>query len=274
MVATPIGNLEDITLRALRVLGQVPVIAAEDTRSAQHLLDHHHVHRPTLVSYFEGNESERSGQLVERLRAGEDVALISEAGTPAVSDPGQRLVARAIAEGFVVVPIPGASAALAALTASGLLTDEFHFVGFLPREAGARRERLGALRTMAATLIVYEAPGRAAATLADLRDALGGERHGCLARELTKIHEELKRGTLGELAEAYAETAPRGEVTLVVAGALAGEAEAAIDVEAEVRRRIEAGERPKEIAAALSLLTGKSRRQIYQLALALRPREG
>lgn len=171
-----------------------------------------------------------------------------------------------------MVPIPGASAALAALTASGLPTDEFRFVGFLPREAGARRERLGALRAEVATLIFYEAPGRAATTLADLRDALGDQRPACLARELTKIHEELLRGTLGELAARFAETPPRGEVTLVVAGA-SGEKEAAIDVEAEVRRRVLAGERPKEIAAALSLLTGKPRRQIYQLALALQPRD-
>jgi len=268
VVATPIGNLEDITLRALRVLGEVKLIAAEDTRAAQVLLQRHHIAAPKLLSYFEGNEAERAAQLLDELRAGHDVALISEAGTPGVSDPGHRLIQRAVEAGIVVTMIPGASAVVTALVASGLPTDAFYFAGFPPREAGPRRERFGALRSLDATLIFYEAPGRTAATLADLAAALGGERRACVARELTKLHEELRRGTLDELARHYAVEAPRGEVTLVVEGAR--EAAPALDLEPEVRRRVDAGESPKEIAAALSLLTGKPRRQIYQLALALK----
>jgi 16S rRNA (cytidine1402-2'-O)-methyltransferase len=267
LVATPIGNLEDITLRALRVLGEVAVVAAEDTRAAQHLLDRHKVRARELTSCFEGNEAQRSEALIARLRAGDDVALISEAGTPGVSDPGARLVERAVAAGIRVVPIPGPSAAIAALIASGLPTDEFHFVGFPPRERGPRRERFGALRGSAATLILYESPNRTAETLADLADALGGERRACVARELTKIHEELRRATLAELAAHYASEAPRGEVTILVEG---GSEAPAIDLEAEVRRRVAAGENAKEIAAALSLATGKPRRQIYQLALSVK----
>ncbi len=267
VVPTPIGNLEDITLRALRILGEVDLIAAEDTRSAQHLLQHHQISKRT-VSFFDGNEAARSESLVERLRAGEKIALISEAGTPGVSDPGQRLVARAVEAGLPVVVLPGASAAVTALVGSGLPTDAFHFAGFLPRAEGARQQAIGRLRALDATLIFYEAPGRTGATLADLAAGLGESRRACLARELTKIYEELVRGTLGELARRYAEVAPRGEVTLVVEGATSPVDE--IDIEAEVRRRLDAGESPKEIAAALALATGKPRRQIYQLVLARR----
>lgn len=270
VVATPIGNLEDITLRALRILREVPVVAAEDTRSAQHLLQHHGVSGAKVVSYFEGNEARRAEALVERLRAGEDVALISEAGTPGVSDPGHRLIARAVAEGLPVTVIPGPSAAVMALVGSGLPTDELYFVGFLPREAGPRREKLGRLRAVEATLVFYEAPGRTAQTLADLAEGFGETRRACVARELTKIHEEWARGTLAELRDRYAEAAPRGEVTLAVEGAQPGAAEPALDVEAEIRRRLQEGEGPKEIAAALALRTGKPKRQLYQLALALK----
>jgi 16S rRNA (cytidine1402-2'-O)-methyltransferase len=267
VVPTPIGNLEDITLRALRVLREVAVVAAEDTRSAQRLLSHHQISAPT-VSYFEGNEAQRAEELVARLAAGESVALVSEAGMPGVSDPGARLVARAIAANVTVTVLPGPSAAIAALVGSGLPTESFLFVGFLPREPGPRRERIGQLRSAFATLIFYEAPGRVGATLADLAEALGESRPACVARELTKIHEELVRAPLGELQRRYADEPPRGEVTLVVGGAR--DVVAAIDVEQEVRRRLDAGEGPKEIAAALSLQTGKPRRQIYQLAVALK----
>jgi 16S rRNA (cytidine1402-2'-O)-methyltransferase len=271
VVATPIGNLEDITLRALRVLREVGVIAAEDTRAAQQLLSHFEIARPTVVSFFEGNEAGRTEHLLARLTGGEDVALISEAGTPAVSDPGARLVQAAVAAGVRVVPVPGASAVLAALVASGLPTDTFLFVGFPVRDGGPRLQAFARLRAVEATLVVYEAPARTAATLQDLAAALGDERRACVARELTKVHEELLRGTLKELAQRFAEAAPRGEVTILVEGAAAAEAEApAIDVEAEVRRRLADGESPKEIAAALALATGKPRRQIYQLAVALK----
>ncbi|HUS67445.1 MAG TPA: SAM-dependent methyltransferase, partial [Kofleriaceae bacterium] len=193
--------------------------------------------------------------------------------TPGVSDPGARLIRHAVDAGVNVTVLPGPSAVVMALVGSGLPTDAFHFVGFPPRDAGPRREKFGALRAIEATLVFYEAPGRTGATLADLAAALGGDRPACVARELTKIYEEWVRGTLAELAARYAETPPRGEVTLVVGGARPGEAGEAVDVEAEVRRRLAAGEGPKEIAAALALKTGKPRRQLYQLALALRGRE-
>jgi 16S rRNA (cytidine1402-2'-O)-methyltransferase len=270
VVATPIGNLEDMTFRAVRILREVSVIAAEDTRSAQHLLTHFEIARPTIVSFFEGNEAGRTEHLLAKLGAGEDVAVISEAGTPAVSDPGARLVQAAVAAGVRVVPIPGASAVLSALVASGLPTDSFLFVGFPARDGGPRLQSFARLRAQEATLVFYEAPNRTAATLSDLAAALGDERRACVARELTKLHEELIRGTLYELAQRFAEAAPRGEVTIVVEGAQAAAEEAAIDVEAEVRRRLASGEGAKEIAAALALSTGKPRRQIYQLAVALK----
>jgi 16S rRNA (cytidine1402-2'-O)-methyltransferase len=270
VVATPIGNLDDMTLRAIKVLKEVPVIAAEDTRSAQNLLRHFEIARPTIVSFFEGNEAGRTEHLMARLRGGDDVAVISEAGTPGVSDPGARLVAAAVAANIRVVPIPGASAALAALVASGLPSDEFYFVGFPSRDGGPRLQSFARLRNIEATLIVYEAPGRAAATLHDLAAVLGDDRRACVARELTKIHEELVRGTLHDLLARFAESPPRGEVTIVVAGAAATTADTTIDVEAEVKRRLANGESPKEIAAALALLSGKPKRQIYQLAIALK----
>jgi 16S rRNA (cytidine1402-2'-O)-methyltransferase len=269
IVPTPIGNLEDITLRALRILREVDVVAAEDTRAAQHLLQHHQIAKPT-ISFFEGNEAARTEALIEKLRAGQSIALISEAGMPGVSDPGQRLVARAAELNLPMVVLPGPSAAITALVGSGLPTDAFHFAGFLPRQEGARHVVVGKLRSIQATLIFYEAPGRTAATLSDLAAGFGAERRACVARELTKIHEELARGTLAALAEKYSQEAPRGEVTLVVEGA--SEIAPQINIEEEVLRRLAARESAKEIAAALSLLTGKPRRQIYQLALTLRRR--
>ncbi len=271
VVATPIGNLDDMTLRAIKVLKEVPVIAAEDTRTAQNLLRHFEIARPTIVSFFEGNEAGRTEHLLARLRGGDDVALISEAGTPGVSDPGARLVAAAVAGGVRVVPVPGASAALAALVASGLPSDEFYFVGFPARDGGPRLQAFAKLRNIEATLVIYEAPGRAAATLHDLAAVFGDDRRACVARELTKIHEELVRGTLKELTARFHETPPRGEVTIVVEGASAVE-QPTVDVEAEVKRRLADGESPKEIAAALALTSGKPKRQIYQLAVALKPR--
>jgi 16S rRNA (cytidine1402-2'-O)-methyltransferase len=256
-------------LRALRILGEVDVVAAEDTRSAQHLLQHHKIAKPT-ISFFEGNEAARTDALIARLRQGDSIALISEAGMPGVSDPGQRLVAAAVAAQLPIVVLPGPSAVLTALVGSGLPTDAFHFAGFLPRAEGARQAAIGKLRSIEATLIFYEAPGRTADTLKDLAAGLGATRRACVARELSKIHEELVRGSLADLAQRYAEAAPRGEVTLVVAGASGDEAAATVDIESEVERRLAAGESAKEISAALSLATGKPRRQIYQLALALK----
>jgi 16S rRNA (cytidine1402-2'-O)-methyltransferase len=272
VVGTPIGNLEDLSLRAARVLREADVIAAEDTRAARTLLMHADglgAANPArrVVSYFEGNEAARAGELGAALRAGQKVAVISEAGMPGVSDPGSYAVAAAIEAGARVEVVPGPSAALAALVGSGLASDRFAFVGFPPREQGARRELFGTLRGRTETLILYEAPDRVAATLGDLAAAFGDDRPASLARELTKVHEEHVRGTLGELAARYAETPPRGECTLVVAGGPA--VTVAIDIESELRRLLAAGLGPKDAAARLVVMTGKPRRQLYQLALSL-----
>jgi 16S rRNA (cytidine1402-2'-O)-methyltransferase len=290
IVGTPIGNLEDLSLRAARVLREADLIAAEDTRSARLLLAQvdalgggagagagaadrpDPAPRPArkVVSYFEGNEAGRAEQLVEALRAGQRVAVISEAGMPGVSDPGSYAIAAAIAAGARVEVIAGPSAALAALIGSGLSAARFTFVGFPPREPGARRALLGTLRQEPATMIFYEAPDRVGATLGDAADAFGAARRASLGRELTKLHEEHVRGTLGELAARYAEVAPRGECTLVIAGAPAEAlAEAAVDIEAELRALLASGFGPKDAAARLVVRTGKPRRVLYQLALAL-----
>jgi 16S rRNA (cytidine1402-2'-O)-methyltransferase len=269
VVATPIGNLEDLTPRAARILREVEVIAAEDTRAALRLLRHLGIEGKRLVSLFEGNEAARSEGLLAELAA-RDVALISEAGTPAVSDPGQRLVAAAAAAGVTVCAVPGASAAITALVASGLPSDRFLFVGFPSRTAGERQAAFGALRTEPGTILLYEAPDRCGATLADLALAFGAERRAALCRELTKLYEEIVRGTLGELAERYREVAPRGEVTIVVAGAdPATAAGPAVDVEAELAALLAQGLGPKDAAQRLVVKTGLPRRQLYQLALAL-----
>ena len=269
IVGTPIGNLEDLSLRAARILREADVIAAEDTRSAKTLLAS--IVGPVnparkLMSYFEGNEAARSEELVAML-ADKKVAIISEAGMPGISDPGQRVIAAAIAAGARVEVIPGPSAALAALAGSGLPSGRFTFLGFPPRESGARREKLGTLRDDPSTLIFYEAPDRVGATLADLADALGGDRRASLGRELTKLYEEHVRGTLAELAARYADEPPRGECTLVVEGSAGVQVE--VDVEAELRALLDAGLGPKDAAARLVVKTGKPRRALYQLALSL-----
>jgi 16S rRNA (cytidine1402-2'-O)-methyltransferase len=214
LVATPIGNLEDITLRALGVLKGVDLIACEDTRHTRKLLSHYKIARPT-VSYHEHNERDRARELVARLEAGSDIALVSDAGTPLVSDPGFRLVRDAIERGIRVVPIPGPSAFVAALAASGLPADEFTFAGFLPPRRSARRARLAGLAGLKSTLIFYEAPHRIRATLDDAREILG-DRPSALARELTKLYEEFLRGSLSEIASSLEPGDVRGEMVLIV----------------------------------------------------------
>jgi 16S rRNA (cytidine1402-2'-O)-methyltransferase len=215
LVATPIGNLEDITHRAVRVLGEVDLVACEDTRHTRKLLNHYGINTKT-ISYHEHNERERAAELLARLQDGANIAIVSDAGTPAVSDPGFRLVRLAAESGVRVVPIPGPTALISALVASGLPTDEFFFGGFLPPRSNARRARLAELRSVNATLIFYEAPHRIAATLKDAREILG-EREAVVARELTKLHEELARGRLSELAERYTSSeSARGEIVLVI----------------------------------------------------------
>jgi 16S rRNA (cytidine1402-2'-O)-methyltransferase len=215
LVSTPIGNLEDITHRAVRLLREVDVIACEDTRHTKKLLSHYGIGTRT-ISYHEHNERERAAELLGRLKQGLDVAIVSDAGTPGISDPGFRLARLAIENDVRVVPVPGASALITALVASGMPTDEFFFGGFLPARSGARRTRLGELRSMPATLIFYEGPHRIAATLKDAQEILG-EREAVVARELTKIHEEIVRGRLSELAARFSSAdSARGEMVLII----------------------------------------------------------
>ena len=214
LVATPIGNLADITHRALQILRDVELIACEDTRHTRKLLHHYGIETKT-VSYHEHNEQQRARELIELLQQGSDVAVVSDAGTPAISDPGFRLVRAAIESEITVVPVPGPSALISALIAAGLPTDEFFFGGFLPVRANARRARLNELRSVPGTLIFYEAPHRLAASLKDAYEVLG-EREAVVARELTKLHEEIRRGRLSELGEHYASVEPRGEIVLLI----------------------------------------------------------
>lgn len=217
VVSTPIGNLEDITLRAVRILKTVGIIAAEDTRHTKQICAHFGIETP-LTSYHDFNKEEKTAVLLQRLRSGTDVALVSDAGTPVVSDPGYFLISRSIEAGVPVVPVPGPSAVLAALTVSGLPSDAFRFEGFLPRKAGARAKRIERLREEHGSLIFFESPHRIEKLLAALREGLGNRR-AVLARELTKKFEEVQRGTLDQLLAQVRSRPPRGEITLVVEGA-------------------------------------------------------
>lgn len=221
IVATPIGNLEDITFRAVRILGEVDVVAAEDTRHSRKLFARYGISKP-LVSYHDHNEQQRLGGLVGRLLAGENIALISDAGTPCIADPGYRLVAACADAGIPVVPVPGPSAALAALSASGVSTDRFAFEGYLPSRAKARAELLRQLRDEPRTLVFYEAPHRLSATLDDMAEIYGAGRPLVVGRELTKLHEELFRGTVAAARERFQVETARGELVLIVPPALRG----------------------------------------------------
>ncbi len=216
LVATPIGNLEDITLRALRTLRECDVVAAEDTRRTGMLLKHFGISKP-MVSYFQFNEARRSEQILERLKRGEKVALVTDAGSPGISDPGERVVKAAIGAGLRVEPVPGASALVAALTASGLATDEAHFVGFLPHKSGQRRRKLEQLKECPGTLVIYESPYRIERLLGELAEVFG-DRPVVLARELTKKFEEFIRGTPGELLERARQQPLKGEIVVMVDG--------------------------------------------------------
>jgi len=268
LVATPIGNLEDITLRALRVLKEADVIACEDTRQTQKLLQHYSIHKE-MISYHAHNELTRAPELVIQLEEGAQVALVSDAGTPVVSDPGHRLVVLCLRHHIPVVPIPGPSAFVAALAASGMPTDEFLFVGFLPPRAGARRKKLDALRSEPRALVFYEAPHRLAETLADAADLLG-ERHAVVAREVTKIHEEFLRGTLGELRDAAKQRPPRGEITLLIGPAAEGEAQPVSSVSLKERvaqLEAEAGLDRKAALKQAARERGLGKREAYKQLL-------
>ena len=215
LVGTPIGNLEDITLRAVRILKEVDKIACEDTRHTLKLLAHYDIHKP-LVSYHGHNEQTRAPELVAAMEQGDKIALVSDAGTPLISDPGHRLVTLCVQHRIPVVPIPGPSALLASLSASGLPSENFLFVGFLPARGGERRQALELLRVEDRTIILYEAPHRIAACVGDAREVLGN-RNACIAREITKIHEEFRRGKLSELSVSLQARPARGEITLLIA---------------------------------------------------------
>jgi 16S rRNA (cytidine1402-2'-O)-methyltransferase len=269
LVATPIGNLGDLSARAVTVLKGADVIACEDTRVTGKLTHAFGIATP-LVSYHEHNAEQMRPRLLARLQKGERVALVSDAGTPLISDPGYKLVRDAAAAGVAVVPIPGPSAALAALIASGLPTDRFFFQGFLPAKSGARKETLAEIATIPATLIVYEAARRLGATLADMASALG-DRQAAVGRELTKLHEEVRRGSLTELATHYEEPA-KGEAVIVVAPPGPKVVDAAEEEAALARRLSELLERMgvKEAAVTAAREFGLSRRDVYTRALALR----
>ncbi len=270
LVATPIGNLEDITLRALRVLKEVDLIACEDTRHTRKLLLHYDISRPT-ISYHEHNERERTPDLIEKLQSGVSIALVSDAGTPLVSDPGYRLVSEAILRGLDVVPIPGPSALVTAIAASGLPTAEFTFAGFLPPRRAARRARLVELATLKSTVIFYEAPHRIRETLIDARELLG-DRQAVLARELTKLHEQFLRGSLSQLARELAETATRGEMVLLIGPPLddnQSRTASTSSVSEDIRRLMFAeGIDQKSALKRIARARGISRSEAYRLMLA------
>jgi 16S rRNA (cytidine1402-2'-O)-methyltransferase len=274
VVATPIGNLEDITLRALRVLKEADLIACEDTRHTRKLLAHYQISRPT-VSYHEHNERERSAQIIRKLEAGLTIALVSDAGTPLVSDPGFRLVRDAIDRGILVVPIPGPSALIAAVSVSGLSADEFAFFGFLPARHAARRARLQELAGIKSTLVFYEAPHRITQTLADAREIFG-DRECVVARELTKLHEEILRGSLFRLE--LPEGAARGEIVLLIGPPVEGQArqpagEPIPSISEEIARLIYAeGIDQRSALKRIARERGLSKSEAYRLMLAERGR--
>ena len=268
VVATPIGNLEDVTLRALRVLREVDVVAAEDTRRTRVLLAHHGIDRP-LVSYHDAVERTRAPRLVAQLREGRSVALVSDAGTPGIADPGYHLVRAAVAAGVPVVPIPGPSAVAALVSVAGVPSERFAFEGFLPSRSAARRERLRTLAAETRAMVFLEAPTRLAACLADLEVELG-DREAVLGRELTKLHEECVRGPLSALRRHVAAMDPvRGECVLLVTGATDAGPVATVDVDARIRSLRAEGLGTREIAARLAHETGRTRRECYQRVLAV-----
>ena len=264
IVSTPIGNLGDITLRALETLRSVALVLAEDTRHSRKLLSHYEIETP-LASYHEHNEARATPLLVRRLLGGESMALITDAGTPLLSDPGSRLVAAAIEASVDVSPIPGASALLAALVAAGIAAERFTFFGFLERKGRARAAEIETLRTLRHTAVVYEAPNRVAATLRDLAAAGLADRRAAVGRELTKQFEEVRRGTVDEMARYYEDAPVRGEVVIVIEGGEMRQAD-----EEELRARAAelraAGATPRDIAAALAEGLGAPRNVAYRIA--------
>ncbi|MBN3905641.1 MAG: 16S rRNA (cytidine(1402)-2'-O)-methyltransferase [Nostoc sp. NMS1] len=269
VVGTPIGNLEDITFRAVRILQTVDIIAAEDTRHTGKLLQHFQVKTPQ-VSYHEHNRTSRILELLEHLVNNKAIALVSDAGMPGISDPGYELVKACIEAGISVVPIPGPSAAITALSAAGLPTDRFVFEGFLPAKTQQRQEHLESLQTESRTLIFYESPHRLRDTLQDLADVWGSDRQIVLGRELTKLYEEFWRGTIAEAIAHYSQREPQGEYTLVVAGIPASQPQLTEEeLKAELKLLINQGISRSQASRQLAKFTSLPRRQLYQLALSL-----
>jgi 16S rRNA (cytidine1402-2'-O)-methyltransferase len=263
LVATPIGNLEDITLRALRILAESSVIAAEDSRHSRKLLNHYEIDTP-MLSYHEHNKLLRIDEVLTKLSTG-DVALISDAGTPGLSDPGYELVRAVIDAGHIVTPIPGASAPIAAIVSSGLPTDSFLFTGYFPRKKKERMRALQELVNERRTIIAFESPHRLSESLADLSEVFGIDRPVVLCREMTKMHEEFFRGSLGELLERVGSENPRGEVTLIIGGDLKPERWDENLVREAVQEQINLGKRPSEIAREIASKSGWKRRDVYQI---------
>jgi 16S rRNA (cytidine1402-2'-O)-methyltransferase len=272
VVATPIGNLGDVTLRALEALAAADVIACEDTRVTRKLLDRYLITTP-LTPYHEHNAAQARPMLLQRLAQGASVALVSDAGTPLVSDPGFKLVRAAQEAGLTVTALPGASSLLAALTVAGLPTNQFLFAGFLPPKQAARRSRIAELSRIPATLVFFETGPRIAATLADLADGLGEQREAALCRELTKLHEAVLRGNLKMLAQACAEKEPRGEIVLVIAPPQMAQPASVAKTETLLREALSRAS-VKDAVDQVADLTGLPRREIYQRALALVKTEG
>lgn len=269
VVGTPIGNLEDMTFRAVKILQAVDVIAAEDTRHTGKLLQHFQIKTPQ-VSYHEHNRNERLPDLLKQLDEGKAIALVTDAGMPGISDPGYELVKACIEAGIQVVPIPGATAGITALSASGLPTDRFVFEGFLPSSGQERQQRLELLQAESRTLIFYEAPHRVRATLQDLANCLGETRNIVMARELTKLHEQFWRGSLRDAIAHYTQHEPKGEFTLIVAGV---QAEIPVfseeNLKAELMQIMAQGVSRSQASRQLAQITKLPRRQLYQLALSL-----
>lgn len=269
IVATPLGNMEDVTFRAVRVLGEVAIIAAEDTRRTKKLLMRYAIKAKTLTSYHEHNERKKTGDLVEKLLGGTDVALVTDAGTPAISDPGYRLVKSAREEGIKVVSIPGPSAVTAALSVAGLPTDEFTFKGFVPSTDAKRRSFIVELKSEgAATYVLYDTAGRILKTLKAVSDILGSETEVFMAREMTKLHEETVGGTVGELMALLEARTLKGEITLIVR--TQGESIDDLDLTAELTTLLKTGVSLKDSVKAMAAISNLSKSEIYKEALRIK----
>jgi len=268
LVGTPIGNLEDVTTRALRTLREVSFVVCEDTRRSRILLEHYGI-RKELISLPAFDERNRAGPILQRVAGGEDCALITDAGSPGISDPGEGLVSQALAMGLEVHPVPGPSAVVAALGASGLPTGRFHFVGFLPRKGAERKAMMEELGTLPATLVMFESPRRTLETLRDLEEAWG-DRRACIAREVTKVHEEFARGTLRSLIKEWEGREILGELVLLVEGRKAESRWTEMELKQALARGLAQGEKLKALATDLSRRSGWSSQQIYRLGLSVK----